>query len=110
MNIGAGYVACQRLGAAEIVDPRPFAKGSIQAAFAKYPTLGDVVPALGYYGEQLKELEETIAAADVDAVVIGTPIDLRRILNIKQPTTRVQYDLAEHNPQALLEAIRKALN
>jgi len=109
MNIGAGYVACERLGAAEIVDPRPFAVGSIKAAYAKYPQLGKVVPALGYYGDQLDDLTKTIEAADVDAVVIGTPIDLRRVITIDKPSTRVQYDLAEHDTKALVEAVRKAV-
>ncbi len=109
MNIGAGYVACERLGAAEIVDPRPFAVGSIAEAYKKYPQLGKVVPALGYFGQQLEDLKETIAKADVDAVVIGTPIDLRRVIEIDQPSTRVQYDLAEHDTKALVEAIRKGL-
>jgi len=110
MDIGAGYVASQRLGA-EIVDPRPYAVGSIKAAYAKYPQLKKVVPALGYYGEQLAELKQTIEAADCDSVVIGTPIDLRRIIEISRPATRVRYDLKEHRPEQLLEAvgaIRKA--
>ena len=109
MSIGAGFVACERLGAAEIVDPRPFAVGSIAKAYEKFPHLGKVVPALGYFGQQLEDLTKTIANADVDTVVIGTPIDLRRVIKIDQPSTRVQYDLAEHDTDGLVEAIRKAL-
>jgi len=110
MSIGAGYVACERLGAAEIVDPRPFAVGSIAAAYEKYPQLSKVVPALGYFGQQLEDLTQTIANADVDTVVIGTPIDLRRIITIDKPSVRVQYDLAEHDTDALVNAIRKAIS
>ena len=109
MTIGAGFVACERLGAAEIVDPRPFAVGSIKESYVKYPHLGRVVPALGYFGKQLEDLTQTIANADVDAVVIGTPIDLRRVIKIDKPSTRVQYDLAEHDTKALVDAIRKAI-
>jgi predicted GTPase len=108
MDVGAGYVASERLGA-EIVDPRPFAVGSIKAAYEKYPRLTKVVPALGYYGDQLAELKQTIDAADCDAVVIGTPIDLRRVIEISKPATRVRYDLKEHDPDALVQAIAKAI-
>jgi len=109
MDIGAGFVAAQRGGAAEIVDPRPFAAGSIAAAYTKFPRLGQVVPALGYYGEQLAELERTINSAQCDAVVIGTPIDLRRVIEIKHPATRVRYDLVEHEPAALRDAVAKVV-
>ncbi|HSR69409.1 MAG TPA: cyclic 2,3-diphosphoglycerate synthase [Acidobacteriota bacterium] len=107
MNIGAGVVAARRHHAAEIVDPRPFAQGSIAEAFRKYPRLGDVVPALGYYDRQLRELEKTIALADCDVVVIGTPIDLRRVIRIDKPALRVRYDLAEHEPSLLREMVAK---
>jgi len=109
MDIGAGYVASQRLGAAEIVDPKPFAVGSIKAAFEKYPRLEKIVPALGYYGDQLDDLTRTIEAADCDTVVIGTPIDLRRVIDISKPATRVQYDLKEHDPKALPKALAAIL-
>lgn len=109
MDIGAGYVASQRLGAAEIVDPRPFAVGSIKAAYEKYPRLEKIVPALGYYGDQLADLTRTIEAADCDTVVIGTPIDLRRVIDISRPATRVQYDLKEHDPKALPKALAAIL-
>lgn len=109
MQIGAGFVACQRQGAAEIVDPRPFAVGSIKAVYDKWP-LGDVVPAIGYYGQQLRELEQTIAAADVDAVVIGTPIDLRRVIKIDKPSTRVRYELEEHDQTILPKIIAKIVS
>jgi predicted GTPase len=108
MDVGAGYVASERLGA-EIVDPKPFAVGSIKAAYEKYPRLKKVVPALGYYGDQLADLKQTIDAADCDSVVIGTPIDLRRVIEISKPATRVRYDLKEHDHDALVQAIAKAI-
>ncbi len=92
MKIGAGVVAAQRLGAAEIVDPRPWAIGSIAETFEKYD-VGHVLPAMGYSDGQLAEMEKIIDAADVDVVVIGTPIDLRRVIDIAKPAVRVRYDL-----------------
>ena len=93
MAYGAGWVAARRFGAAEIIDPRPFAVGSIKETYAKYPTTGDVLPAMGYGDEQMKELEQTINNADVDLVIIGTPIDLGRLLTIDKPSQRVRYEL-----------------
>jgi len=107
MAYGAGWVAARRFGAAEIVDPRPFALGSIKATFAKYPTTGNVLPAMGYGQEQVQELEETINRADVDLVIIGTPIDLSRVMAIKKPYQRVRYELQEIG-QPTLEDILKA--
>lgn len=95
MAYGAGWVAARRFGAAEIVDPRPFAVGSIIDTYKKYPTTGNVLPAMGYGEKQMKELEESINNADVDLVVIGTPIDLSRIIKINKPTQRVRYELQE---------------
>jgi predicted GTPase len=109
MSIGAGHVAAQRNGVAEIVDPRPFCVGSIKAAYAKYPHLSDIIPALGYYGEQLADLEQSINAVDCDSVIVGTPIDLRRVVDIKKPAVRVRYDLAEHDTDGLVGAIGKAI-
>ncbi|NPA92181.1 MAG: GTPase, partial [Chloroflexi bacterium] len=93
MAYGAGWVAAKRFGAAEIVDPRPYAVGSIRETYAKYPTTGAVLPAMGYGETQIRELEETINRADADMVIIGTPIDLRRILKINKPSQRVRYEL-----------------
>ncbi len=109
MEIGAGYVAAERLGAAEIIDPRPFAVGSIAEAYRKYPQMKQIVPALGYYGKQLEELKATIDRAECDSVVIGTPIDLRRVIDFSRPATRVRYDLAERDPDALKAAITSVL-
>jgi predicted GTPase len=95
MAYGAGYVAARRFGAAEIIDPRPFAVGSIKATYAKYPTTGTILPAMGYGAEQTHELEETIRRANADLVLIGTPIDLGRIIKIDKPYQRVRYELQE---------------
>jgi predicted GTPase len=92
MKIGAGVVAAERGGAAEIVDPRPWAIGTIAETFAKYD-VGAVLPAMGYSEGQLAEMEKIIEAADVDLVVVGTPIDLRRVIDIRKPAVRVRYDL-----------------
>ena len=95
MAYGAGWVAAQRFGAAEVVDPRPYAVGSILATYQKYPTTGAVLPAMGYGQTQVSELEQTINATPCDLVLIGTPIDLGQLLNIKHPYQRVRYDLQE---------------
>ena len=95
MKYGAGTIAAQRLGASEIVDPRPYTVDSITSTFKKYPEIGKLLPAMGYGEKQMKDLEETINRTDCDSVVIGTPIDLGRILKINKPFTRVKYDLSE---------------
>jgi predicted GTPase len=95
MKYGAGTVAAQKLGAKEIVDPRPYTVKSITDTFKKYPNIGVLLPAMGYGNAQLKDLEKTINNTKCDAVVIGTPIDLSRYINIKKPSTRVKYDLQE---------------
>ena len=92
MKIGAGVVAAQRSGAAEIVDPRPWAVGSIAETFEKYD-VGAVLPAMGYSEGQLDEMAKTIDDSDADLVVIGTPIDLRQVIDIQKPAVRVRYDL-----------------
>ena len=93
MKYGAAHVAARRFGAAEIVDPRPFAVGSIHEVFAKYPHLTDVLPAMGYSERQTRELEETINAVPCDLVLIGTPFDLMRLVRPKHPAMRVTYSL-----------------
>jgi len=95
MKIGAGVVAARKFGAAAIVDPRPYLVGSLRDTFETYPEIGTVLPAMGYGARQIADLEATINAADCDAVVIGTPIDLGRLLDIDKPHTRVSYDLQE---------------
>ena len=95
MKIGAGVVAAQKFGAASIVDPRPYTVGRLSETFAIYPDIGEVLPAMGYGEQQLKDLEATINKTECDAVVIGTPIDLNRIIKIDKPNTRVYYNLQE---------------
>lgn len=95
MKLGAGTVAAERLGAKELVDPRPFTVGTLTDTFKKYTHIENVLPAMGYGEQQLKDLEETINKIDCDAVIIGTPIDLSRVININKPCTRVHYDLEE---------------
>ena len=93
MTYGAGYVAAQRFGAAEIIDPRPYAVASIAATYDKYPGTGTVLPAMGYGDAQIRDLEETINATPCDLVIVGTPIDLTRLLRIDHPMQRVRYEL-----------------
>src|SRR6188508_396621 len=95
MPFGAGLVAARRAGAATIVDPRPFAVGSIADVLANAPQLENVLPAMGYSDEQLHELEQTIDATDCDVVVSGTPIDLGRLIRSRHPIRRVRYELEE---------------
>ncbi|HKB15975.1 MAG TPA: cyclic 2,3-diphosphoglycerate synthase, partial [Planctomycetota bacterium] len=95
MAFGAGVVAARACGAREIVDPRPYAVGSIAATFRSYPRTGPVLPAMGYGEEQVQDLQRTINAVPCDVVIIGTPVDLRRIIDIKKPTVRVRYELQE---------------
>jgi predicted GTPase len=93
MAYGAGVVAAQRFGATEIIDPRPYAVRSIAETYKKYPGTGPVLPAMGYGEDQIRDLEETINGTPCDLVIIGTPIDLRRIVDIKHPADRVRYEL-----------------
>ncbi len=93
MPYGAGAVAARRFGAAELVDPRPYAVGSIREVFESYPHIGALLPAMGYGGEQISELEETINAVDCDLVLAATPIDLRRLIDVRHPLDRVRYEL-----------------
>jgi len=109
MPYGAAFVAAKEHGAAELIDPRPLAVGSIKATFEKYPHCQQVLPAMGYGDEQIQELEDTINAADCDTVIIGTPIDLGRLLKINKPAVRVTYELEERNPGQLEAAVRKVV-
>jgi predicted GTPase len=109
MSYGAGWVAARRFEAAEIVDPRPYAVGSIQATFEKYPTTGAVLPAMGYGNGQIRELEQTINNARADLVLIGTPIDLARLMDLNKPTQRVRYELQETGHPTLAEILESRL-
>lgn len=95
MKIGAGTVAALKFGAAEIIDPRPFVVGKLAETFEIYPNIGTLLPAMGYSDQQLNDLEVSINNTDCDSVIIGTPIDLQRIIKIDKPSTRVYYDLQE---------------
>ena len=107
MAYGAGWVAARRFGAAEIVDPRPFAVGSIAATYKKYPRTGAILPAMGYGDEMVKDLETTINAAKVDMVISGTPIDLTRIIKVNKPMQRVRYELQEIGQPTLEDILKK---
>jgi len=107
MAYGAGYVAARRFGAKEIVDPRPFAVKSIAATYQKYPKTGPILPAMGYGEAQTRDLEETINKSDVDMVVIGTPIDLTRVIKINKPHQRVRYELQEIGQPTLRDVLMK---
>lgn len=109
MKYGAGHVAAKNAGVASIIDPRPFAVGSIKGTFEKYSHVTEILPAMGYGDQQMKELEETINAADCEAVVVGTPIDLGALLKIDKPSTRVRYELDELDKAVLPQAIQKVV-
>ena len=104
-------MAARQCGAAAIVDPHPFAVASIADTYRKYPSTGDILPAMGYSDDQVKDLQATIdaAAAAVDAFVIGTPIDLRRLVNFPKPATRVTYDLEEAGQPDLATVLKPIL-
>jgi predicted GTPase len=108
MAYGAGVLAARRLGAAELVDPRPFAAGDLRSVFAENPHLGAVLPAMGYGEEQVAALAATIDSTVCDAVLLATPVDLRRLFDIPKPVARLTYDFVvrgEHTLEALLEPI-----
>jgi len=107
MAYGAGYVAARRFGAAEIVDPRPFAVKSIAGTYEKYPKTGPILPAMGYGEAQMRDLEATIEKADVDMVIVGTPIDLTRVIKINKPYQRVRYELQEIGQPTLKDLLEK---
>lgn len=106
MPYGAGYVAAMRFGASEVVDPRAYAVGSIASTYAKYPKTGPILPAMGYSADQIHELEETIHRTPCDLVIVATPIDLRRVLDIRHPSQRVRYELQEIGEPTLADVIQ----
>ncbi len=107
MAYGAGVVAAEKFGAADLVDPRPYTVGSITETFEKYPEIGILLPAMGYGDQQTKDLEDTINNTECDLVIIGTPIDLRKIVNINKPAVRVTYELQEIGKPDLKDALAK---
>ena len=109
MKIGAGMVAAEKFNAAETVDPRPFLVGKLQETFAHYPKIGTLLPAMGYGDEQIQDLEATINNTECDLVIIGTPIDLRRIIDIKHPSVRVTYDLEETSTPTVADVLQPLL-
>ena len=106
MKIGAGMVAAEKFGAAETVDPRPYLVGKLLETFDHYPDIGLLLPAMGYGDEQVKDLESTINNTECDVVIIGTPIDLRRLIDIKQPSVRVTYDLEETGSPSMADILQ----
>lgn len=106
MTFGAGVLAAQKLGASELIDPRPYAVGSIKETYEKYPHITNLLPAMGYGEKQISELKATIERTPCDLVIIGTPIDLRRYLNIPKPAVRVTYDLEEIGVPDLNEVLK----
>jgi predicted GTPase len=109
MRYGAGVMAARKFGAADLVDPRPFAVASIQATYQKYPDIGVLLPAMGYGDHQMRDLEATINATDCDLVVVATPIDLGRIIRINKPSVRVEYELQEIGQPTLELPLKKVL-
>jgi predicted GTPase len=107
MAYGAGFVAARRFGAAEIVDPRPFAVDTIDATYKKYPKTGPILPAMGYGEEMIKDLQKTINKSDVDLVISATPIDLTRIIKINKPMQRVRYELEEIGRPDLVDVLKE---
>ncbi len=107
MAYGAGTIAAKRLGASEIVDPRPYAVGSIKRVFKEHTHLGNLLPAMGYVKEQIGELEDTINATPCDVVVIGTPIDLRQLLHLNKPAIRAKYELQEISKPNLEDILKR---
>ncbi len=106
MKYGAGWVAARKFGAAEIVDPRPFAEGTIADTYRKYPNTGPILPAMGYGGAQIKDLENTINHSDVDLVISATPIDLTRVIKVTKPMKRVRYELEEIGQPTLEDVLK----
>jgi predicted GTPase len=109
MPIGAGFIASEMFKAAEIIDPRPFAKGSLKETYTKYPHIEAVIPAMGYTPDQIEDLEQTINQSDCDLVVFATPIHLPLVLDIKKPTLRVRYEYKDHSSPTLEDLIVEKL-
>jgi predicted GTPase len=105
MTYGAAVLAAKQHGAAELVDPRPFAVGSIAETFEQYPNVGTLLPAMGYGKEQMKDLRKTIERSDADLVLIGTPVDLRRLIDLDKPALRVTYKLQEVGEPTLKDVL-----
>jgi predicted GTPase len=105
MKYGAGWVAARRFGASEIIDPKPYAVGTLAETFRKYPNTGPILPAMGYSDQQVADLQETINRTPADVVLIATPIDLRRLVQIEKPALRVRYELQEIGEPTLRQVL-----
>jgi len=110
MPFGAGIIAAKKYGAADIIDPRPYAVGTIQETYRGYPHIGPVLPAMGYSGNQIHDLERTIKSVDCDLVLFATPIQLTRVLSINKLAVRVRYEYRDHNHPLLEEALLDRLD
>jgi predicted GTPase len=109
MSYGAGVVAARRAGAAALVDPRPWAVGTIKGVYEQYPNVGTLLPAMGYSDQQRADLAETINSSDADVVLIATPIDLRKVCEITKPAVRASYELEEISTPDLRAVITQRL-
>lgn len=109
MKLGAAVVAARRGGAAELVDPRPWLVGTLKETFEEYPDIGPLLPAMGYSDEQVRDLREVIRRAECDAVVVGTPIDLGKLIDMDKPNTRVRYSIAERGVPTLADVVDRFL-
>jgi len=109
MKEGAGAVAAKRFGAKELIDPKPYAVGSIKTTYEKYPHVGKVLPAMGYGEKQIQDLKKTIDRIDFDTLIIGTPIDLRRVMQISKPAVRVRYEIREVTKPTLEEILQTTM-
>ena len=107
MKYGAGWVAARKFGATQIVDPRPFAVGTIAETYQKYPSTGPILPAMGYGSAQIQDLENTINHSDVDLVLSATPIDLNRVIHVTKPMKRVRYELEEIGQPTLDDILKE---
>jgi predicted GTPase len=110
MTYGAGWISATKFGAAEIVDPRPYAVGSIQQTYLQYPKLGSVLPAMGYSEEQIMDLEATANAAACDLVIFATPINLTRIVKLSKPAVRVRYEYKDASSPTLEEVLKQKVS
>jgi len=106
MTYGAGVIAAEKYGCADLVDPRPWAVGEIKETFEKYPEIGILLPAMGYSAKQIKDMEKTINNTECDTVVIATPIDLRRIVKINKPACQVSYELQEIGVPTIADVLK----
>ena len=109
MAYGAGFLAAEKFGAAHIIDPRPFAVGTLKEVFEHYPHIGRVLPAMGYTEEQIQDLAATINHTPADLVLFSTPIHLCRLLNCNKPTLRVRYEYQDYGEPTLEEVLRKRM-